>query len=84
MENNKLYELLEQLEEFEVLYSKMKQEGTDYFFRHYSDFEEINDSEFHRLRNQYNDASLAIEEYISDKIQELARQIEEFEDKNQF
>jgi len=39
-------------------------EGFDYAFRHYSDFKEIEDVEFHRLRQAYEDAAEALEEYL--------------------
>jgi hypothetical protein len=43
----------------------------DYCFKHYSDFEEIEDKEFHKLRKAYIKASENIEEYVNSKIHEL-------------
>jgi hypothetical protein len=39
-------------------------EGFDYAFRHYSDFGEFADPEFHRLRQEYVKAAEALEAYI--------------------
>jgi hypothetical protein len=39
-------------------------EGFDYAFRKYSNFEDVKDKEFHRLREAYVDAADALEEYI--------------------
>ena len=46
--------------------STMNGEGLDYCFRDYSDFEEIKDEEFHKLRKIYVDAADALEKYIKD------------------
>jgi hypothetical protein len=42
-------------------------EGFDYAFRHYSDFAEIDDPEFHRLRTAYCDAAKALAAYIGEE-----------------
>jgi len=39
-------------------------EGFDYAFRHYSDFEEVDDPEFHRFRRAYVKAAKELGEYI--------------------
>lgn len=39
-------------------------EGFDYAFRHYSDFKEVKDVEFHRLRREYVDAAILLADYI--------------------
>ena len=39
-------------------------EGFDYAFRNYSDFKEVKDEEFHKLRKAYVDAADALAEYI--------------------
>jgi hypothetical protein len=38
-------------------------EGFDYAFRHYSNFEEVKDPEFHRLREAYVAAAEALAKY---------------------
>lgn len=39
-------------------------EGFDYTFVDYSDFSEIDDPEFHKLREAYEKAAVALREYI--------------------
>jgi hypothetical protein len=39
-------------------------EGFDYAFRHYSDFSEVKDEEFHRLRVAYVEAASQLAEYV--------------------
>jgi hypothetical protein len=39
------------------------QEGFDYAFRHKTDFSEVKDEEFHRLRQAYVDAANELAEY---------------------
>lgn len=40
-------------EEKEDVRQRIQQEGFDYTFIHYSDFKEIEDEEFHKLRRMY-------------------------------
>lgn len=42
----------------------VEREGFDYAFTEYSDFNEVKDEEFHRLRVMYKRASQALAEYI--------------------
>ena len=42
----------------------MEWEGFDYCFRSYSHFEEVEDTEFHRLRAAYVNAANELEEYM--------------------
>lgn len=42
----------------------VENEGFDYAFRHYSDFREVKDEEFHKLRKAYVDAAQALEDYL--------------------
>ena len=42
----------------------VENEGFDYAFRNYSDFKDVKDEEFHRLRKAYVDAAEALSEYI--------------------
>lgn len=44
--------------------STIDNEGFNYAFIHYSDFNEIHDPNFHKLREQYVKASEALKEYI--------------------
>jgi len=43
---------------------RIKQEGFDYCFMNYSNFEEIKDKKFHKLRKKYIKAHKKLEEYI--------------------
>lgn len=42
-------------------------EGFDYAFRSYSNFEEVKDEEFHKLRKVYIEAADALEKYINNQ-----------------
>ena len=53
--------------DFTYLLSRLKQEGFDYCFRHYSSFKEIDDPIFHKLRLQYIEVANRLEEYIKEK-----------------
>lgn len=44
----------------------MDEEGFDYCFRNYSNFENVNDVKFHRLREAYIAAADALEQYVKD------------------
>lgn len=70
----------EELENFEMVKYRIKQEGFDYCFKHYSSFTEIKDKEFHKLRKNYLNVSKKIEDYINNKIENLNNKIEEYED----
>jgi hypothetical protein len=45
--------------------------GIDYCMREYSDWEEINDKEFHNLRNKYIKISDQLEKYIDNKMKQF-------------
>ena len=64
-------DISEQLEAFESVRYRMKAEGVDYCFIHYSSFEDIEDEEFHKRRLAYIKASEDIQAYVSTKIEEL-------------
>lgn len=51
-------------EQKDYLQNTIDNEGFDYAFRHYSDFEEIDDPTFHELRKAYLKAQAALAEYI--------------------
>ena len=52
-------------EDWENVRYRMEAEGFDYCWRNYSDFEEIEDPEFHRLRNAYIKAATELEDYVN-------------------
>ncbi len=51
-------------EDKEYLQERVENEGFDYCFVHYSDFEEIKDKKFHELREAYCKAQEALAEYL--------------------
>jgi len=54
-------------EDFQYVENKMRNEGFDYCFIHYSNFDEIKDKEFHKLRKRYIKAQKALKQYITDR-----------------
>jgi hypothetical protein len=73
----KIDKLYEQLENFQYVRAKMRDEGFDYCFRHYSSFEEVEDEKFHSLRESYIKISEELEEYVKSKIIEIQDEIQE-------
>jgi hypothetical protein len=69
--------LHEELENFEMVRYRIGAEGFHYCFKHYSSFKEINDEEFHKLREQYLNVSEKLERYIESKIIEIQDKIDE-------
>jgi hypothetical protein len=53
-------------EELDYVRATIENEGFDYAFRHYSDFSEVKDARFHRLRKAYEKAANALEEYVGE------------------
>jgi hypothetical protein len=50
--------------EKEFIKEVIENEGFDYAFTQYSSFDEIEDSEFHKLINQYVEAQRKLKNYI--------------------
>ena len=73
----KIDKLYEQLENFQYVRAKMRDEGFDYCFRHYSSFEEVEDEKFHSLRESYIKISEELEEYVKSKINQIQDEIQE-------
>ena len=61
---------LEMIENIERLQYKMENEGFDYCFREYSDFKEIKDKEFHKLRKKYCKIADELEDYVNNMVEE--------------
>ena len=59
------------LEEFQNVQYRMDAEGFHYCFYSYSQFQDIKDEEFHRLRKAYLEAAEKLEKYVENKIEEL-------------
>lgn len=75
----KLAKLEEERENYESVRYRMDDEGMDYCFEHYSQFEEIEDEEFHKLRLEFLESTLKLRSYVENKLSELSSQIEELE-----
>ena len=50
--------------EFAYIINTIENEGFEYAFESYSDFDEINDPEFHKLRNAYLNALSDLQVYV--------------------
>jgi hypothetical protein len=72
----------QEAENWTYLHAKIRDEGFHYCFKHFSDFEEIEDEEFHKLRNQYLETAELLEKYIKNKYYE-ANWEEEYDDENE-
>lgn len=77
---NPLDKLEDELDGFENVRYRMEAEGFHYCFKHYSSFQEVEDMEFHRLRKKYLDVSEQLENYVSNKIEELNDKINSIND----
>lgn len=73
MDKEKIEEELESF--FQVRY-RMNNEGISYCFKHYSSFKDIEDEEFHRLRNEFLSSMKNIENYVEDKINNLSDKLD--------
>jgi len=73
----KIDKLYEQLENFQYVRAKMRDEGFDYCFKHYSSFEEVEDEKFHSLRESYVKIAEELEEYVESKIIQIQDDIQE-------
>ena len=58
------------LEDWESVKYRMRNEGIDYCFENYSNWDEIKDEEFHRLRLGFLQYMKEIREYVDKKIEE--------------
>jgi hypothetical protein len=59
----------EELDNWKAVDYRMREEGINYCFEHYSSFKEIEDEEFHKLRMEFLDSMKKIREYVKDKIE---------------
>ena len=58
----------EEIENWQAVHYRMDNEGIDYCFEHYSNWEEIEDEEFHKLRLEFLNSMDKIRKYVKDKI----------------
>lgn len=61
---------IEEMEKWENVSYRMDAEGFHYCFQIYSDFEEIEDREFHELRKEYLHISDKLKGYVKNKLDE--------------
>ena len=73
----KLAKLEEERENYESVRYRMDDEGMDYCFEQYSSFDEIEDEEFHKLRNEFLESMKKIRSYVENKIETLSEQIDD-------
>jgi hypothetical protein len=59
----------EELEDWQYLSAKIRDEGFHYCFKHYSSFEEIKCERFHQLRLDYLKSAKELEDYINKKLE---------------
>jgi hypothetical protein len=59
----------EEIENWQAVHYRMDNEGIDYCFEHYSNWEEIEDEEFHKLRLEFLSSMDKIRKYVKDKIE---------------
>ena len=58
------------LELWESVQYRMDEEGFDYCFESYSDWDEIKDDEFHRLRKKFLRDMKELRSYVNNKVNE--------------
>lgn len=75
----KLAQLEQEREDYEMVRYRIESEGMEYCFKYYSTFEEIEDEEFHKLREEFLESSTKLREYVENKLNELSSQIEDLE-----
>jgi hypothetical protein len=68
--------IYDELEKFQNVEYRMDAEGFHYCFESYSSFQEIEDTEFHRLREAYLTASRNLEIYVNKTIDSLLETID--------
>ena len=59
----------EEIENWQAVHYRMDNEGIDYCFEHYSNWEEIEDEEFHKLRLEFLNSMDKIRKYVKHKIE---------------
>ena len=73
-------DLYQELDDLTFLNAKMRGEGFDYCFRHYSSFEEIKDEKFHELRLKYIQIAEELEKYVQTQYELKQNEINNYED----
>lgn len=70
----------DELELWHSVQYRMDEEGIDYCFKHYSNWDEIKDEEFHRLRLDFLISMKELREYVSKSIIDCEDKIEKLND----
>jgi hypothetical protein len=73
-------DLYKELDDLTYLNAKMRDEGFDYCFRHYSSFDEIKDEKFHELRLQYIEIAEELENYVKTSYELKQNEIDNHEE----
>ena len=76
-------DLHQELDDLTYLNVKMRDEGFDYCFRHYSSFEEIKDEKFHELRLKYIQIADELENYVETQYELKQDEIDNYEEKDE-
>ena len=76
-------DLHQELEDLTYLNAKMRDEGFDYCFRHYSSFEEIKDEKFHELRLKYIQIAEELENYVETQYELKQDEIDNYEEEDE-
>ena len=74
-----LFFLEEELEKYQKVVYRIKNEGVGYTFKNYSAFEEIEDEEFHKLREYLIQHIDLMDFYLKRTINDLEEKIEEYD-----
>jgi hypothetical protein len=69
--------LEEDLDNFRSVQYRMDNEGIGYCFDGYSDWDEIEDEEFHKLRLEFLSSMKKIRSYVENKIETLSEEIDD-------
>ena len=76
----KIDDLHQELDDLTYLNAKMRDEGFDYCFRHYSSFKEIKDDKFHELRLKYIQIAEELENYVETQYELKQNEIDNYEE----
>ena len=74
-----LFFLEEELEKFQHVVYRIKNEGVGYTFKKYSTFDDIEDKEFHKLRKYLIEYIDLMDFYLKKRTNELEKKIEEYD-----
>lgn len=70
-----LDKLHDDLDKFQYVRAKMRDEGLHYCFESYSSFEEVDDPEFHKLRKAYLRSAKKLQDHVNNRIKQINEDI---------